>query len=56
VGGEDDGAAGTDEFVEQIFDEARRGGVEAGERFVEEHEARGVQEGAGEGEFLFGAA
>ncbi len=53
---EDHGAAGADEVVEQIFHLARRGGVEAGERFVEQHDGGRVDERGSERHFLFHAA
>ena len=49
-------AAIAQEFEEDVLDQARGGGIEAGERFVEEDKPRPMDERAGEGDLLLHAA
>ena len=56
MGAEDDGRAVAGALQNGVLHAADPERVEAGERLVEEHDARAVQEAAGDGEFLLHAA
>ena len=56
VGGHDDGAAGADARLEHVLDLPRGAGVEAGQRLVEDDQARVVDQRAGQRHLLAHAA
>jgi len=53
---ENDGRAFAGETPHRVLHATDSRGVEAGERFIEKHDARGMEQAAGDGQLLFHAA